>query len=234
MYYKKVNLNSNKECFEFLAGHFTYDTLNSWNGLHSIANNVKVYNLPVSYEDAMEALERDEYLSINMAIKDWEEDHPGTKVGFNGRSGGYLVLYSDRHNGHIFDDDNCSPCHKFMDYENWKGCVQEDYGSLQAYHQTLIHEVKLVQDFDKLCDDLVNILKSLIEDMNYEKEHTHFFEATQTYATYKYETIDDLKRHKQYMLNKGYALYDYNEEELYAEYSMNEYVKGEVLIEEDK
>lgn len=229
MYYKKVNLNSNKDCFEFLTRHFTYN-----DGTESIANNVKVYNLPVNYEDAMEALNEDDYISINMTIEDWEKNHPGTKVSFMGRSGGYLVLYSDKHNGHIFIDDYCSPCHFNTEkYEDWKTQVREMWGSLQDYHQTLIYQVKLVQDFDKLCDKLVDVLKNLIADMKDEKDHTHSFKATQTYATYTYETIDDLKRHKQYMLSKGYTLFDYNEEELYAEYSMNENVEGKVYYVEE-
>ena len=46
MYYKSVDLNNNKACFDFLTNHFEYDTMNSWNGCRSIANNVKVYNIP--------------------------------------------------------------------------------------------------------------------------------------------------------------------------------------------
>ena len=29
-----------------------------------------------------------------MMIEDWEAEHEGYEVSFNGRSGGYLVLYS--------------------------------------------------------------------------------------------------------------------------------------------
>lgn len=36
MFYKKINMNNNKEMFEFLKEHFTYWTMNSWNGLKSI------------------------------------------------------------------------------------------------------------------------------------------------------------------------------------------------------
>ena len=46
MFYQKgVDISNTKSMFNFLNNHFTYDTMNSWNGLKSIANNVKVYNL---------------------------------------------------------------------------------------------------------------------------------------------------------------------------------------------
>ena len=92
MFYKKVNYDSNKECFEFLTNHFTYYTLNSWNNLKSIANNVKVYHLPVDDDLALKALEEDDYFSINETIRDWEVNHPGYRVAFNGHSGGMSIM----------------------------------------------------------------------------------------------------------------------------------------------
>ena len=40
-----VDICNPKSMFEFINNHFTYYTLNSWNGLQSIANNMKLYNL---------------------------------------------------------------------------------------------------------------------------------------------------------------------------------------------
>ena len=40
-----VDITKAKEMFDFINEHFTYYTLNSWNQLRSIANNVKLYNL---------------------------------------------------------------------------------------------------------------------------------------------------------------------------------------------
>ncbi len=34
--------------FNYVKNHYKYYTLNSWNGLCSIANNVKIYNLGLS------------------------------------------------------------------------------------------------------------------------------------------------------------------------------------------
>ena len=231
MYYKKVDYNSNKECFEFLTNHFEYDTMNSWNGLRSIAHNVKLYNLPVNYEDAVRALEEDEYFQINQTIKDWEEEHPGTEVGFNGRSGGYLVLRSSEHNGHIFENDHNSPIH-YDDYENWKADVQMDWGSLKAYHSELVYQVKLVQEFDKLCDDLVEVVKWCIQEMKDREARTFSFDAVRRFERYYYPTIDDLHYHKEYMLQRGYSVWEQSDEDLYAEYEMNESVEGQVTLEE--
>jgi len=234
MFYKKVNLNSDKACFEFLTTHFEYDTMNSWNGLKSIANNVKVYNLPVDYEKAMEALEEDQYFSINQTIRDWEEEHPHCSVGFNGRSGGYLVLYSADHNGHVFEKDGNSPIHYYRtDYEEWKRDVQATYGSLKAYHDELIWQVKVVQDFDKLCDDLVNVLKDLIAEYNHRKELTKPYSATLRFQRYYYDTIEDLKLHMLDMKRRGYSVWEYSDSDLYAEYEMNEAIDSEITLDEE-
>ena len=51
MFYKKVNKNNCKDMYNFIKNHFTYYTLNSWNGLCSIANNVKIYNLDIEGDE---------------------------------------------------------------------------------------------------------------------------------------------------------------------------------------
>lgn len=235
MFYKKVNYNSNKECFEFLTNHFEYNTLNSWNGLRSIANNVKVYKLPdVDDSEALEALEEDDYTTINMCIRDWEDEHPGYKVGFNGRSGGYLVLYNDRNNDHCFDDDYDSPC-KFRkeDYNDWVKCVQDDYGSLKNYHYQLVEQVKLVQEFDKLCDNLVDVLKELIKEMKQRRQRTYEWHAMKRHEQYTYETLKDLKLHKEYMLQCGYTIFDESDTDLYAEYEKTIECEGTVEVDDD-
>ena len=75
-----------------------YYTMNSWNGSKSLAYNLKVYNVinnelqnkvyelmdvPYFYEDNINPLIEDFDYSFN---HEWQ-------AGFNGRSGGYLVLY---------------------------------------------------------------------------------------------------------------------------------------------
>ena len=231
MYYKKIDYKNRKECFNFLTNHFTYYTLNSWNGLSSIANNVKVYNLPVDSSDALKALEEDDYFSINQAIKDWEDNHPGYSVRFNGRSGGYLVLYSSDHNGHCFKGEE-SPC--FYDsYEDWKEEVQEHYLTLKNFDSILINEVKVVQEFDQLCDQLVEITKDLIECMHKRESLTQPYNATLRFQRYYYETIEDLKLHMLDMKKRGYSVWEYSDTDLYAEYEMNEAIHSEVVLDEE-
>lgn len=234
MYYKKVNYNSNQECFWFLVRHYEYSTLNSWNGLKSIANNVKVYNILEIENDslALQALEADGYFTINQAIKDWEEDHPGFEVGFNGRSGGYLVLYPAKGHAHCFDTDPVTPC-KYDNYDDWKKDVQEAYGSLKAYHSELIYQVKIVQEFDQLCDDLVALTNSLVEDMLRRDSLTKKYSATLRFQRFYYETLEDLKLHMLDMKRRGYSVWEYSDTDLYAEYEMNEAIDSEIVLDQE-
>ena len=158
MFYKNVNKKSDKEMFKFLKEHFKYATLNYWNNLFSIANNVKVYKLGLDYE-ILHLLELDNYFTINTMIEDWEMVHNGYKVGFNGRSCGYLVLYNDNNNKSVLDDyitDNSN-------YEDFKEDIKYNYDTLKNYHNRLIEQVELVQEFDILCDNLLDECKYMLE-----------------------------------------------------------------------
>ena len=158
-YIKGIDITSDKQMFNFLKDHYQYYTMNSWNGLKSIAHNVKVYNLKLSGNcyNALTFLQDDDYFTVNLMIEDWEAEHRGYKVGFNGRSGGYLVLYHDRGNGCILPDD-IDECE---DYEEYKRYCKEYYGGVKHNRRDLVEMVKLVQDFDKLCDDLRDYVNEL-------------------------------------------------------------------------
>jgi hypothetical protein len=126
--------------------------MNSWNGEYSIANNVKVYKLNLSGDHwtALNLLNNGEYDTLNWMIKDWEREHPGYVVGFNGRSGGYLVLYNDNNNGDVLpcsitDNDDYSQYKEWCKYYGYT--VKENRFELQMF-------TKLVRDFDRLCDEL--------------------------------------------------------------------------------
>jgi hypothetical protein len=151
-YVKGIDITNDKQMFNFLKNHYQYYTLNSWNGLKSIANNVKVYNLKLSGNcyNALTFLQDDNYDNLNSMIEDWEYEHRGYKVGFNGRSGGYLVLYNADDNRTVLPDE----VDYNDDYESYKEMCREYFGSVKAARYKLVEMVKLVQDFDKLCDQL--------------------------------------------------------------------------------
>jgi hypothetical protein len=126
--------------------------MNSWNRLSSIANNVKLYNLNLSgiWGVAYDLLAAGEYETINDIVQIWAEQHNGFAVTFNGRSGGYLVLCNNYNNGHVLPDEIVEA----EDYEEYKRWCREYYGSVKANRDCLVYYTKLVQDFDKLCDEL--------------------------------------------------------------------------------
>lgn len=74
-----------------------YYTMNSWNLSKSMAYNLKVYNvIPKEYQDRVYELMVIDgfYDDINMLISDFDNTfNHEWQAGFNGRSGGYLVLY---------------------------------------------------------------------------------------------------------------------------------------------
>jgi hypothetical protein len=158
-YIKGIDITNDKQMFNFLKDHFQYYTMNSWNRLKSIAHNVKIYNLNLSGDHwaALTFLQDDDYFVVNMMIEDWEAEHPGYKVGFNGRSGGYLVLYSDRSSCCILPED----VDESESYEEYKRYCREYYGSVKANRWDLVRTVKLVQDFDKLCDEIRDYVDEL-------------------------------------------------------------------------
>jgi len=159
-----VDICSPKSMFEFINNHFTYDTLNSWNRLKSIANNVKLYNLELDgdWGTVLDYLYDKEDIGdlqyqISEMINDWEHEHPGYSLGFNGRSNGYLVIYNhDRQNGtinfrNILPDDLVG----FDTYEEFKESIKDYYGwTMKDMIPELREYTKLIRDFDKLCDDL--------------------------------------------------------------------------------
>jgi len=98
IFLKKVDTRSRKAMIDYLSGHFRYHTANSWNNSTSYAYNMKIYNLGLGSEiqdrlyELMEC--EDFYRSINDFIGLFEQEHNYKwQAGFNGRQGGYLVLY---------------------------------------------------------------------------------------------------------------------------------------------
>lgn len=157
MFYKTgVDIASVKSMWNFLHDHFTYSTLNSWNGMKSIANKVKLYNLKLDgdWTVALRYLEDEAdsgglQMLIADEIQNFESTHPNYRVGFNGRSNGYLVLYNVNSYMSVLPD-----CLDYDNYEDFKEEVKSWRSAVSDYKDELRQCTELVRDFDLLCDTL--------------------------------------------------------------------------------
>lgn len=144
-------MKNRKEKLEFLQEHERYYTINSWNKLDSFSKNMKVYQvIPKKYQAKVyELIETEDfYEEINLILKDYEI-RKGLKTGFNGRSGGYLVLYNK--------DGTARGCDYNIDYNN---IDDENLNSL--YND--------VKEFDNLCNEVVNHVIHLAKYCNIKEE----------------------------------------------------------------
>ena len=213
MFESKVDMRSRKKMTDFLFNHFRYYTMNSWNRSASYANNMKIHNLNVSREikdklDEMLDVECYELeLGRNRLIKQFEED-TGYTVGWNGRSGGYLVMYDfewkpteyksycplcGQRNYQVATEEKCR-CGRCGEdsrenYEKppmqkciYPGISIDDFNEddFAEYDLDWLRErVRLVQRFDKLCDDIIKDAIYIAE--NYEIVDDEYMET----VTYK-------------------------------------------------
>ncbi len=173
---------SRQRMIQYLSKHFRYDTMSSWNRSTSYARDVKVHNLnlPRKLRDrAYEFLDlREPYEGINALIAQFGLSYDWRwQVGFNGRSAGYLVLYqgSREKSGYTTRCDACGkytwydteqPCHmdqcdgtlrlleeKQYNVISYPGRGTDDETDFSEWStEELRDRVKLVRDFDRLCD----------------------------------------------------------------------------------
>ena len=182
-----VDLRSRKEMTNFLQGHFRYPTMNSWNRATSYACNLKIHRLGLESEiesKLYDMLGTQEFYCLRQDALDlFNEMHNYRwQAAFNGRSGGYLVLYQGelRSTGHlsyctccgqrnfrsVTETGNvCGVCRKSarVDFKvppkqpvtfPGRGTdMDEDYEEWSL--SELRERVKLVQELDSLADDLV-------------------------------------------------------------------------------
>lgn len=164
-YYKSgVDISSTKSMCEFILNHFQYYTMSSWNGLKSIANNVKLYNLGLEGDRGKlldEIYDQNSFLvqDINDTIKQWESEHKGYNIGFNGRSDGYLVLYSECNFKTILPD----YLEGLKTYQDVKDYLKSYGENISWYKSDLRFYTKLIRDFDRLCDDLRLIVNNYLK-----------------------------------------------------------------------
>lgn len=170
---------------EFLSSHFRYDTMNSWNRATSYARNVKLSRLKFPDNEtrnrAYDLLQVEEaFDDVRWIMQEFAESYGHEwQAGFNGRSGGYIVLYQggQRDSGYksyctscyqrnytkVEENSNkCGKCGKptrrnydepLMETFTYPGKgvdMDEDFSEWDMYR--LRNRVKLVMDFDRMCD----------------------------------------------------------------------------------
>jgi hypothetical protein len=199
-FYQEVNKSSKKEMVFFLANHFRYNTMNSWNALSSYANCVKINRVIPNklMNKAYELLNlEDSFFDINDLIDDFGINHDYKyQAGFNGSSRGYVVMYEgerklsehksictncgQRNFKTVEETGNCK-CGKcgeekrinkvMYEVHNYPGrSIDQNEDFSEWSIDSLKERVELVQDFDMLCDDIVASFINLCENYNIEEE----------------------------------------------------------------
>ena len=187
LFSKRVDKRSRAEMTAYLAGHFRYDTLRSWNRSTSYACNMKLYNLGLDREttdklwDIIQVPEF--YDRLNELIDDFNRQHNYMwQASWNGHSGGYLVLYQGgtepgkyrsyctkcgqkNYSSVAETGKRCGVCNEEARVDYIKPPMQifsfpgrgvdmdEDFEDWSLYE--LQQRTELVQEFDRLADDIV-------------------------------------------------------------------------------
>lgn len=190
-----VDMRSKKSMIDFLESHYRYNTMNSWNRGTSYANKVKLYDLGLGKleEKCFEIIETDDFWNdANELIHEFGENHNWLwQAGFNGRSGGYIVLYQGeatvseyksyctacgQKNFRSVDENGCrcGACgrEKRVDYKVRPMTVKvfpgrgtdeaDDFDEWDI--QSLRNRVQLVMEFDQLSDDILALLVDYAND----------------------------------------------------------------------
>lgn len=201
-FWKAVDTRSRQKMKKFLAEHFRYDTMRGWNRSTSYACNMKIYNLDVPGEVKDRLYEmldcQDVYDNINDLIDDFNAEHGfAWQAAFNGRSGGYLVLYQggskpsehksfcrfcgQRNFTSVKETGNvCGRCRRpgridyvkpplqVFTYPGKDVDMDEDFDDWSM--EELRERVKLVQELDALADKIVLEARYMAENCSVQEE----------------------------------------------------------------
>ena len=187
LFSKRVDKRSRAEMTAYLSGHFRDNTMNSWNRSTSYACNMKLYKLGLDQEtedklwDMIQVPEFYEWLNERIEDFNWQHNYLW-QAGWNGRSGGYLVLYQGGTKPSGYRS-YCTKCGQknytsVAETGNWCGLcneearvdyikppmqifsfpgrdvdMDEDFEDWSLYE--LQQRTELVQEFDRLADDIV-------------------------------------------------------------------------------
>ena len=187
LFSQRVDKRSRAEMTAYLSGHFRYNTMNSWNRSTSYACNMKLYKLGLDREtedklwDMIQVPEFYERLNERIEDFNWQHNYLW-QAGWNGRSGGYLVLYQggtkpsgyrsyctkcgQKNYTSVAETGNwCGVCNEEARVDYIKPPMQifsfpgrdvdmdEDFEDWSLYE--LQQRTELVQEFDRLADDIV-------------------------------------------------------------------------------
>ena len=182
-----VDKRSRTDMIAYLSNHFRYSTMNGWNCSTSYACNMKLYNLGLDRETENKLWNLIQvpefYDRLRDVINMFDQQHDYLwQAGWNGRSGGYLVLYQGgtkpskyrsyctrcgqkNYTSIAETGTRCGVCNKEARVDYIKPPLQifsypgkgvdmdEDFGDWSIYE--LKQRTELVQEFDRLADDIV-------------------------------------------------------------------------------
>ena len=183
LFSQRVDKRSRAEMTAYLSGHFRYNTMNSWNRSTSYACNMKLYKLGLDRGTEDKLWDIIQVPEFYERIEDFNWQHNYLwQAGWNGRSGGYLVLYQggtkpsgyrsyctkcgQKNYTSIAETGNwCGVCNEEARVDYIKPPMQifsfpgrdvdmdEDFEDWSLYE--LQQRTELVQEFDRLADDIV-------------------------------------------------------------------------------
>ena len=213
-FYKKIDTRTRAGMTRFLRDHGRYWTMNSWNRSTSYANCVKIHKLdltPAQLETAWDMLDMPQvYDLIHRVFEEWATARDWRfQIGFNGRSGGYLVLYQGGLDWKNARTAQCDECGKLTWHKEDTPCTSDGCdGALRALPEPrpqivtypgrgmdegedfidwsmadLRDRVRLIQDFDRVCDEAVAVFVGFCDNYRVVEEEILVPKAVKTLQT---------------------------------------------------
>lgn len=158
-----IDMRVKQTMIDFLQNHFRYNTLKSWNESTSYANCISLdaMDIPQEFQDPAVYNLLQGILKGDIVCHDWDNTIIQSRenflkqteyyIGFNGEQSEYLVLYNTKTDlatkervmipGMSIDQD--------AEFDKWEMNKLRD-------------RVKIIQIFDKTCDDLRNALLDIV------------------------------------------------------------------------